>query len=333
RPYDADSGFALDPMYLSLDHLHYFDRKRFQIGMKALKRKFPAGGKYVNYEVKAAKLELLWQIFKARPKRKSSDFERYVRSNEFWLTDYALFKVIKKENGEKNWEEWPSRLKDRNTQALHVFEESRKEKVLFHKWLQWQLFRQFKHVKAYAQSKKVFFMGDLPFLASRDSADVWAHQAYFKLQFSSGAPPDAYFANGQRWGMPPCHWERMEERSFDYLIERLRYAENFYDLLRIDHVVGFFRLWSIPVTEPLANGGMNGFFDPSEENIWEDHGRKLLSALVQNTNMLVTAEDLGTVPDCSYRVLEAFGVCGMDVQRWTRDWKKTFAFKAPEDYR
>jgi 4-alpha-glucanotransferase len=161
---------------------------------------------------------------------------------------------------------------------------------------------------------------------SRDSADVWSRQDRFKLDLAAGAPPDACFAAGQKWGMPPYDWARIASEGYSYVIERLRYAENFYDLFRIDHFVGLFRLWSFP----LAGG--EGFFDPADESVWEDHGRRILTTIVANTSMLPCAEDLGTVPDCSYKLLREFSVPGMDVQRWSKNWD-TGEFRDPRDYR
>ena len=302
-PYDAQSGFALEPMYLCLDRLRAVNVRAFRNEIKQLRKNFPLGGSQVNYQIKAAKLKLLWKIFKKRKGKGRASFKRYCEQNQFWLKDYALFKTIKEEQNEKKWEEWPVEFRERRKEALNHFEQEHGEKMQFHMWLQWQLFEQFQDAGKYARRKSVFLMGDFPFLASRDSADVWSHPEYFKLEFSSGAPPDAYFFNGQRWGMPPCHWEKMAEHSHDYFIHKLKYAERFYDLLRIDHSVGFFRLWTIPLSEPIENGGMNGFFDPSDERVWEAQGRKLISLMIQNTKMLISAEDLGTIPECSFRVL------------------------------
>jgi len=332
-PYDAQSGFALEPMYLSLDHLVEVKTKLYAKDIESLRKKFSVQRASVNYKIKAAKLDLLWKIFKEQVSKDLASFGKYCLKNEFWLKHYACFKVIKEENAGKSWEEWPLPFKEKNPQAIQDFERTHQERIRFYEWLQWQLSEQFKEVRKYAQSKKVFLMGDLPFLASRDSADVWSHPDYFKLDLSSGAPPDAYFFKGQRWGMPPCRWENIEKDSYRYIIEKLKYAENFYGLLRIDHCVGFFRLWSIPVSEPPENAGLNGFFDPADERQWEGQGRKLLSVMIEHSKMLVCAEDLGTVPECSWRVLEEFGIPGMDVQRWIRDSGNDYAFKTPEQYR
>ena len=142
-----------------------------------------------------------------------------------------------------------------------------------------------------------------------------------------------YFAKGQRWGMPPYNWENISFHGYDYIKEKLRYAENFYDMFRIDHVVGIFRVWSIPLDEPQESAGFKGVFDPPDEKVWEAQGRKLLSLMVANTKMLPCAEDLGVVPACCGRVLEEFGIPGIEVQRWTKYWGKSYDFKAPQDYR
>ncbi|MBI3306873.1 MAG: 4-alpha-glucanotransferase [Candidatus Omnitrophica bacterium] len=319
RPYDAQSTFALDPMYLSLE---------------SLSRRFPRQALKVDYKTKQIKLDLLREIFNSQKSGlQAKAFKDYKEKNKFWLEDYAVFKILKDAYGQKGWESWPEEFKSRNTETLEAFKKSHDSEMEFQKWLQWKLFEQFRAVKQYASAQKVYLMGDLPFLVSRDSADVWSRQHYFKLHLASGAPPDMYFANGQRWGMPPYNWQAIESSGYDYLIQKLKYAENFYDLFRIDHVVGIFRVWTIALSEPLENGGLNGVFDPSDEEVWEEHGRKILKVMVENTEMLPCAEDLGTVPACSPRVLEEFGIPGMEVQRWAKEWGKSYDFIRPETYR
>ena len=337
RPYDARSTFALEPMYLAIPGLKAVDLNPFKEKIAKLREEFPAGAGKVNYKIKEAKLSLLWEIFRAGSFIRSSEypayFERYVEENKFWLDDYAVFKVIKERNQEKGWEFWHSSLSERSFDALKMFARENAERIIFHKWLQWQLYEQFKVIKKYAESRKVLLMGDLPFLVARDSADVWAHQDYFKLDFSSGAPPDMYFAHGQRWGMPVYNWGNIAGNNYDYLKEKLKYAQNFYDLFRIDHVVGIFRVWSIPLSEPQESAGLNGVFDPADERLWEEHGRRILSVMLENTTMLPCAEDLGVVPLCSYKVLSELGILGIEVQRWSKYWENSYDFKAPGDYR
>jgi len=134
-------------------------------------------------------------------------------------------------------------------------------------------------------------------------------------------------------GMPPYQWSEMERHDYDYLLEKLRYAENFYDLFRIDHVVGAFRIWTIACTESPENAGLHGIYDPVSEKSWDQHGRQLLSRMVSSTTMLPCAEDLGTVPECTFNVLQEMAIPGMDVQRWQHEPGKLQDFKAPESYR
>ncbi|MFA5075635.1 MAG: 4-alpha-glucanotransferase [Candidatus Babeliales bacterium] len=334
RPYDAQSMFALDPVYLCLEKLQHADVKPFLPQLLQMKQRFPTGKGRVDYGVKAEKLALLWKIFTSMPAdRLPEAFDVFVKKSVFWLDDYTLYKVIKEKNNEMSWEGWSEDLKNCDEDTLDGFRETYHENILFHKWLQWQLFEQFKKIKDYARDNNVLLMGDIPFLVSRDSADVWSHQDCFKLAFSSGAPPDLLYSKGQRWGMPPFNWEHIAHRRYDYVIEKLSFAQNFYDLYRIDHVVGIFRVWTIPISEPPENGGLNGAFDPADEKSWEAHGRNLLSLMMRHSDMLACAEDLGTVPDCCFRVLNELGIPGIDIQRWMRDWGKTYAFKSPQAYR
>jgi len=332
RPYDAQSTFALEPMYLALRDLKEVKIRKFRNKLDELKRNFPAGRDLVDYRIKGAKLALLWEIFLER-RKKSRRFQDFVRRNSYWLADYALFKALKEVHGNRFWQEWPEEYRLRHPEALRDFSSKNAACIEFHEWLQWQLFEQFSAVKRYAAAKKVLLMGDLPFLVSRDSADVWSHQNYFKLDLASGAPPDSYLALGQRWGMPPYRWEAIAKDHYRLLIERLRYAESFYDMIRIDHFVGFFRVWTIQNSEPHENFGLHGAFDPREEGVWERHGRRLIRIFLENSRLLPCAEDLGVVPACSYRTLEELGLPGMDVQRWMRDWGKTFNFREPFAYR
>ena len=338
-PYDAVSTFALEPMYLSLEKLKDSDLKPFRKKIQDLKAAFPCPKKgealvpRVDYRLKKAKLELLEGVFLKNFSEMSKAFRRFTETQRSWLEDYSAFKVLKQNYGQASWESWKEEHRKPGPAVLEKIKKDFRRQSNFEKWLQWQLFEQFKQAKKYAAGKGVFLMGDLPFLVSKDSADVWAHQDYFKMDRVAGAPPDAFFAKGQRWGMPPYDWERIAAHDFDYLKERLHYAGNFYDFFRIDHAVGTFRLWTVDLKEPLENGGLFGVFDPPEEGRWEEHGRGILSVMVRNTRMLPCAEDLGVIPACSFRVLEEFAVPGMDVQRWTKHWDTTGDFKAPEAYR
>ena len=142
-----------------------------------------------------------------------------------------------------------------------------------------------------------------------------------------------YAALGQRWGMPTYNWKAIAEDNYRYIKEKLKYAQEFYDILRIDHVVGLFRIWSIPYGDLQENQGINGVFDPFDEQLWHQHGRNILSILLANTKMLLCAEDLGVIPKCCTDTLLEFGIPGNDVQRWVKDWNVRHDFLGPQEYR
>jgi len=265
-PYNAVSSFALDPMYITLGSLKGIRIGKFKEKINEIKDKYSLSEPTVNYSVKAEKLKLLKEIFSSASFSKNKYYEKFKSKNENWLREYALYKVIKDTTGNKNWEEWEYNYKIRNPEILKAFEEENTEDINFYYWVQWQAFEQFKTIKEYAEQSDVFLMGDIPFLISRDSADVWANQHYFKMNLVSGAPPDMYFAKGQRWGMPPYNWQEIEKDNYEYIISRLNFAANFYHMFRIDHFVGLLRLWTILLNEPLDNDGLIGKFDPENEN-------------------------------------------------------------------
>ena len=321
-PYDSISSFAIEPSYVSISSPK----------TEGLKKTFPVGKQYVDYSVKKEKVKILREIF-ASESEYNSDIDKFREENSYWLTGFSLYKVLKDFHQGLAWWDWEAKFKNRDKQVLENFKKEHKGEIDFQIWIQWFAFTQFRNVKEYAESKKVLLKGDLPILVSRDSADVWSHPEYFKLEFAAGAPPDMYCAKGQRWGMPTYNWERIAADGYVYLKEKLKYAENFYDMLRIDHVVGLFRIWSIPYKEPLENQGLNGFFDPQDESKWGEHGRSILLVILQNTKMLLCAEDLGVIPKICPDTLKDLRIPGNDVQRWVKDWNIKHDFLEPKEYR
>lgn len=318
-PYNCVSSFAIDPMYISLQSLKEVNLAPFKKDIRELRQKFSNANNKVDYAIKQSKIELLWRIYKRSYTKGIRRFDNYTEENKYWIEDYAIYKVLKHINGNNTWESWDEPYRLREVDRIKEFEKENFDKIHFHYWVQWQLYEQLKSAKKYAAEKGVLIMGDIPFLVSRDSCDVWSRKNYFELSLQSGAPPDMYFANGQRWGMPPYNRTALESDGHKYFTDRLKYAENFYDMYRIDHFVGFFRVWTIDRMQPEETGGLNGKFSPEDVNVWEETGKKILDAIVFKSRLLPCAEDLGTVPECSARVLWEYGIPGMDVQRWIKD--------------
>ncbi len=332
-PYNAVSSFALEPMYIAINKLKNVNLSPFKKEIRKLKKLYKCGSNRINYKIKKEKLDLLWKIYNRSYINRINKFEMYRSDNSYWLRDYALYKVIKEKQSNKKWEDWECIYRTRNKESLREFEKVNLKRIVFFYWLQWQLFEQFKLVRDYAQKKDLLLMGDLPFLVARDSCDVWANQKHFKLNLFTGAPPDMYFALGQRWSMPPYNWNEIEKDQYIYIRERLKYAENFYDMYRIDHFVGLFRIWTIETDLPDEKAGLIGNFDPQQEDSWEEHGKKIIDIMIQNSEMLPCAEDLGTVPNCSKKILQEYGIPGMSVQRWAKERNDSYTFLNPEKYR
>jgi len=306
-PFSPQSFFALDPMYLSLKKFGTKIDKKFRNSL------------YVDYNIKGEKLRIFWEIF-SKSEWNNKKFEKFKNENIFWLKNYCLYRALKQNFQEKSWEEWPEKFKYLDKKNIMIFQKKHFREIEFQAWLQWQMFEQFEEVKNYAQENKVFLIGDLPWLAPFDSADVWANSELFDLRYSAGAPPDAFSKKGQEWGAPLIKWEKVFKDNFLYFKERLKFAQNFYDLFRIDHVLGIFRIWKVERNNLSKNKGLNGFFDPSDENLWEEQGRKILKEFIKSTKMLPIAEDLGTIPACCPKVLNELGILGMKVQRWAKHY-------------
>jgi 4-alpha-glucanotransferase len=332
-PYDALSSFALDPLYLSFLNLPFPKDKSIKRQLINLKNNFSSSGKFVDYAFKDEKMRLLREIFLINPALESKEWLSFRDTNAYWLNDFALYKTLKNYNQGAAWYDWEDKFKDRDKPSLEKFKEEHINEVNFELWLQWQAYEQFKEVKNYAFRKRILIKGDLPILVSRDSSDVWSHPDFFKLEFAAGAPPDMYCAKGQRWGMPTYNWKQITDDGYRYLKEKLKFAENFYDILRIDHVVGLFRIWSIPYNDSLENQGLNGLFDPAYEPDWGAHGRNILEVMQKSTKMFLCAEDLGVIPKVCTDTLKELGIPGNDVGRWVKDWSIKHDFLDTKYYR
>lgn len=359
-PYNSISSFALDPVYLNLKQIKNIGSQPLNyesyLSLDNFDKQKPKDK--VDYSIKKHKIEYLRSIFskisaelsfnlsdvqKAKPSKTRPDFSsnitgiknfyKFVAENKYWIHHYVLFKVLKEVYQDRPWEDWDRVYKYLEFDLLDKVLEEHKEIIYFYYWIQWNAYLQLNEVKKYAEEKGVYIMGDIPLLVSRDSADVWQNQKYFKLNLSSGAPPDMYFSKGQRWGTPPFNRESLEEDNYTYIKERLKYTQNFYHLFRIDHFVGLFRIWTIDINTPVEYAGFYGKYDPEDSTKWEENGRKLLSVMLENTIMLPCAEDLGTVPECSYKVLNDFNLPGTDVQRWTKTKDRKYKFLSPRKYR
>lgn len=304
-PYNALTSCGLDPVYLSLADLPHAG---------ALPHISPSS-------VKKQKLEWLYDYFK-RTFIPTPDYQTFCQEAP-WLEEYALFKACKDTYRHADWRTWP--LKQQSLATCQVEDPHHLD---FYRFLQFLSFRQLKEVKRYAEKQNVLLKGDIPILISPDSVDVWAHRSLFNLQLVAGAPPDYYSPRGQKWGFPLFQMDEMRRTQFAWWKQRLSVAEQFYHLYRIDHVVGFFRIWAIKHDE----SAIKGQFFPPDESLWEPRGREMLEILIEASSMLPLAEDLGTIPPIVYSTLRELGICGTKVMRWQRRWQGDRSFIPPDEY-
>lgn len=330
-PYNALSAFALNPIHIDLNALPFLDSfPHLCEELKALTEVLAAEHKRIDYpHVRSTKDRFLRRYYAAVKERlvTSDDYAAFVAAMP-WLQSYALFKTIKAQQGQQNWQYWPEHLRTPTPENLSKLYEEHAEEIEWHCTLQYLCDMQLRSVKEKGTEKGVLIMGDIPILISPDSADVWLQPYLFDLKNSAGAPPDMYSIDGQNWGFPLYNWEEIGKHCFRWWRDRLQTASRYYQLFRIDHIVGFFRIWAIP----LGASAKEGRFIPEDPNTWIEHGKTILSKLIVASDMLPIGEDLGTIPPESRICMRELGICGTKVMRWERDWNGDRHFVAIEEY-
>ncbi len=243
-------------------------------------------------------------------------FERFEKSEAYWLDDYAQYSVIKQLEQGAAWMDWPRELRQHNRQAIDKALSGCQQQLQRCKFEQYLFYTQWFELRRYANQHNVNIFGDLPICVSGDSADVWANRDWFtvdadgKGESVAGVPPDAFTAEGQRWGNPLFNWERLQENRFGWWLDRLRTHFKLYDLVRIDHFRGLESYWEIPASSPTAIKGK-----------WvEAPGAGLLSAIAAEFGELpLVAEDLGIITAAVDKLREDFSLPGMKVLQFAFD--------------
>lgn len=259
-PYSATSSIALNPVYCSLQSVDgaAFIEKR----LSTLRNKFEKQSSFSYIAVRTAKMAMLGHIFRRTKSnlKTCAEFQTWIQNNA-WSRDYAVFCILKQQFDRRWWREWPDEDVRRGSErVIDSVAAAHPDKCLFYQWVQWHCDTQLRKAHAYAQKCGVALKGDIPILMNDDSVDVWQHPEFFETRLRAGAPPDMFTDKGQNWGFPLYRWDKLEADDFGWWRRRLQMAQQYYDALRIDHVLGFFRLWSIPASEKTARCG---YFEPS----------------------------------------------------------------------
>ena len=315
-PYNALSAHALNPIFLGLASLPYLNGE-LKKAIKTLQR--PPEEPKINYrEVRERKDAFLRHYYDAAGSKvvNESAYQEFVQNCSSWLPAYAAFKALKQKYGWTSWQSWPK------------FSEWDEKEAQYQQFLQYLCFRQMSAVKQHAETYKIWIKGDIPILISPDSADVWHQPEIFDLTLCAGAPPDQYSQEGQKWGFPLYNWDVLEKQNYQWWKDRLQTAEMLYRLYRIDHIVGFFRIWGIPINAPAKEG----HFVPADQSLWIPEGRKFLEMLLSCSSLLPIGEDSGTVPPEVRLCMRALGICGTKVIRWERKWNEDKRFTPFDEY-
>ncbi|MGA2411401.1 MAG: 4-alpha-glucanotransferase [Candidatus Binataceae bacterium] len=313
-PYSAMSVAAIEPSFISLSGIGGISEADLSAARAA------NGGLFDSLKHRATKLALLAQAFKHFSANKSvqdqADSELFARDNADWLPDYALFRALKEKYHWASWHKWPDGLRQRDPAALAAAARELGGEISFYTWLQFIAHRQWRRTRAELAERGVLLGGDMAFSPGHESAEVWTNQDLFDLDRTVGAPPDAFSATGQRWGLPMPNWQRMHDRGYKFMRMRVRRARQMFDLLRIDHVVGLYRTFSFGLKP-----GSPGVFYPPGEPAQLVHGEEVIRAIKDEAGaMEIVAEDLGDVPPSVRRSLMRLGVPGYKVMRWEKDW-------------
>ena len=334
-PYSALSAMAIDPQFISLRHLEDFEaiggEARLEAGVRQRIDRARTS-RTVDYasvrELKQLALRRSFARFVEAEWRagtpRAAALRQYIEHEAGWLADYALFRALHAHHAGRSWLEWPEPLRHRDSAALARAHEQFADDVLYRQYLQWVAQSQW--AAARAASTGIVLFGDLPFMVSGDSADVWARQDEFRLDASVGVPPDAFSETGQDWGLPVYRWDVFAARDFDWLRARARRNAALFDGYRVDHLVGFYRTYFRP------HGGGEAQFTPPDEENQTRLGERVLQVF-RDAGSEIIAEDLGVVPDFVRESLARLSVPGYKVLRWEREWHtEGHPFKDPADY-
>jgi 4-alpha-glucanotransferase len=366
-PYNAISAMAIEPTTLDLAPGSPEDltREDFEAVLADVDLAKLRHGPVKHGAVKKLKRRLLETAFANFSANASEDrpasaeamsggqlqFQKFCRQESAWLNEYAFFRALMEENGENEaWDKWPKEQQHLETARAWLERQSPEKKKQFRdrenffRYVQWIAREQWAAVKSYAEQRGVALMGDIPFGVSYYSADVFARRNEFALDWCGGAPPETHFKDdkftqtwGQNWGIPIFRWDEMRRRNFDWWRQRVRSVRQSFHLFRIDHVLGFYRIYAFP-WRPQRNkrflplewnemvaqtGGRAPHFHPRDDFNPQNceanrrEGEEYLRAVLgESGDARVIGEDLGTVPEYVRPSLRSLGIAGFKIPQW-----------------
>ena len=263
-PYSCISIFALHPQYADLNQLPKIADKALADEMEQLRQELNALPQ-IDYErVNDAKVRYLRAIYEQEGKDTlaSKEFKQFFKETEQWLVPYAQYCFLRDTNGTADFLKWEGHTSwnEDDRAALSNGRTKAYRDVAFYYFVQFILSEQMKAAHEYARANHVILKGDIPIGVNRFGCDVWSEPRYFNLNGQAGAPPDDFSVSGQNWGFPTYNWDEMIADGCQWWVRRFQNMQQYFDAYRIDHVLGFFRIWEIPAT---AVHGLLGHFSPA----------------------------------------------------------------------
>lgn len=260
-PYSANSCFALHPMYLRLSEVGRLSDGSRQEHFDAIARELNSLEEIDYEKVNDVKAEYTRELFAEIGAKvvRTKEFRSFVETNESWLKPYAAYCVLRDRFATPDFSQWGD-YAVYNPEIVDAFVKENRDEINYIYWIQMHLAKQMRHVREYAHAHGVALKGDIPIGISRYSADAWISPRLFNLDSQAGAPPDDFSVLGQNWGLPTYNWDEMSLDGFAWWKARFRKMAEYFDVYRIDHVLGFFRIWQIPMTQLH---GLLGVFNPA----------------------------------------------------------------------
>lgn len=263
-PYSCISVFAIHPQYANLHALPELKDAKARAEAEKTCAELNALDKIDYEKVNGFKINYLRQIFNQEGEKmmKTAEYKAFFQDTKQWLVPYAQYSYLRDKNGTADFNQWPDHQvwDEAERKALTDPKTAAYKNVAFFYFVQFVLDRQMQEAHEYAKAKGVILKGDIPIGVNRNGCDVWMEPKYFNLNGQAGAPPDDFSANGQNWGFPTYNWFEMLKDGCQWWNRRFQNMARYFDAYRIDHVLGFFRIWEIPVS---SVHGLLGQFAPA----------------------------------------------------------------------
>ena len=263
-PYSCISVFAIHPQYADLHALPELKNAKARAEAEKTRAELNALDKIDYEKVNDFKINYLRQIFNQEGEKmmKTAEYKAFFQDTELWLVPYAQYSYLRDKNGTADFNQWPDHQvwDEAERKALADPKTAAYKNVAFFYFVQFVLDRQMQEAHEHAKTKGVILKGDIPIGVNRNGCDVWTEPKYFNLNGQAGAPPDDFSANGQNWGFPTYNWFEMLKDDCQWWNRRFKNMARYFDAYRIDHVLGFFRIWEIPVH---SVHGLLGQFAPA----------------------------------------------------------------------